>query len=306
MMKRFISLALCLSFSHSLWADASCSLSAAAENMDSVLGIAHRGCWENAPENSLEALSRCLELGMSMAEVDVLATADGTLVLMHDTDLQRTTGVPGLVAEKTYADIQDLRLRNRAGGEGEAFTANSIPTLEEAMDLVGERMILVLDLKADVAEQVMALVEEKQFQDRALFLWLAPLDGFSGSSLAAAQPAFLKPSVRPGIASDALSDAEVSELLERYLALKPWGLTLSEANPQRLEHAIERLHDAGVLVWISTLHQERQPELETEDALQQYWQELIDRGVNLIQTDRASALAPLLDSDCGLNEPGNG
>ena len=56
-----------------------------------VLAVAHRGAWSQAPENSLLAVQRCIDLGIDIAEIDVRLTKDGHLVLMHDLTVNRTT-----------------------------------------------------------------------------------------------------------------------------------------------------------------------------------------------------------------------
>jgi len=54
---------------------------------------AHRGSSKHAPENTLSAVRRAIEDGADFAEIDVQETADGVVVLLHDTDLMRITGV---------------------------------------------------------------------------------------------------------------------------------------------------------------------------------------------------------------------
>src|SRR5690606_30766812 len=64
---------------------------------DDVMVVAHRACWKEAPENSVAAIQDCIEMGVDMVEIDVQATADGQLVLMHDDTVDRTTNGSGRV-----------------------------------------------------------------------------------------------------------------------------------------------------------------------------------------------------------------
>lgn len=64
-----------------------------------VLNIAHRGARSLAPENTLAAARKALEIGADLWETDVMVTADGELILMHDDSLARTTD-----AEKCFPD----------------------------------------------------------------------------------------------------------------------------------------------------------------------------------------------------------
>lgn len=81
--------------------------------------IAHRCGGALAPENSLAGLERAARLGCRGVEFDVMLTADGVPVLMHDETLERTTGLRGRVAETPFAVL-------RAG-------APAVPTLAEAL-----------------------------------------------------------------------------------------------------------------------------------------------------------------------------
>lgn len=68
---------------------------------------AHRGGAAYAPENTMLAYENAARLGVDDFEADMLLTADGVPVLMHDDTLDRTTDCSGAVADKTYAQIQD-------------------------------------------------------------------------------------------------------------------------------------------------------------------------------------------------------
>jgi len=72
------------------------------------LVIAHRGGAGIAPENTLVAFRRSKELGVDMLELDIRATKDGELVVIHDKTLNRTTDGEGLVSETTFDEISKL------------------------------------------------------------------------------------------------------------------------------------------------------------------------------------------------------
>ncbi|MBQ3401177.1 MAG: glycerophosphodiester phosphodiesterase [Lachnospiraceae bacterium] len=91
------------------------------------------------PENSLAAFRRAAEAGYGI-ELDVQLTADGQVIVLHDPDPARVTGVHGNVSEMTYAELSELRL----GG-----TDERIPLFSEALALIGGRVPLVVEVKAD-------------------------------------------------------------------------------------------------------------------------------------------------------------
>ena len=74
-----------------------------------VLNIAHRGARSLAPENTLAAAQKALELGADMWELDVAMTADGELIVIHDSTLERTSN-----ARDVFPDRQRSHLAPRS------------------------------------------------------------------------------------------------------------------------------------------------------------------------------------------------
>ncbi|MGD9614337.1 MAG: glycerophosphodiester phosphodiesterase family protein [Alphaproteobacteria bacterium] len=109
--------------------------------------IGHRGAAGRAPENTLTGLRRARTLGCSWVEFDVRLTADGALVLCHDTRLDRTTDRTGLVAGQSLATIRQC---DAGSWFGPAFAGEQIPTLEEALTLAAELGLGTnIEIKAD-------------------------------------------------------------------------------------------------------------------------------------------------------------
>ncbi|HEY8571334.1 glycerophosphodiester phosphodiesterase family protein [Phenylobacterium sp.] len=101
--------------------------------------VAHRGLWSpgGAPENSLAAFQAACAAGYGI-ELDVQLSADGEAMVFHDEDLQRMTGAQGRIADRTAAELAELRL---------AGTDEGIPTLRETLQLVGRRALIHIELK---------------------------------------------------------------------------------------------------------------------------------------------------------------
>ena len=104
--------------------------------------IAHRGAGALAPENTLAAMRLAARLGCRAVEFDVMLTADGVPLLIHDETLERTTDGSGRVAAQRFAVLRAL---DAGVSHGAAFRGEPMPTLEEALDLCAE-----LDLWANV------------------------------------------------------------------------------------------------------------------------------------------------------------
>lgn len=98
--------------------------------------IAHRGARGHAPENTLLAVDRAIQLGAPWIEIDV-QLHEGELLLLHDLRLERTTNGHGRLADHRLAALRAL---DAGGGQ-------QIPTLDEVLALVGERAGLNVELK---------------------------------------------------------------------------------------------------------------------------------------------------------------
>lgn len=99
---------------------------------------AHRGLHnESTPENSMEAFASALEKGYGV-ELDVHLLQDGTLAVIHDSDLLRVTGREGQVEDLTAGDLNDYKL----GG-----TENTIPDFCSVLSLFDGKAPLIIELK---------------------------------------------------------------------------------------------------------------------------------------------------------------
>lgn len=105
---------------------------------------AHRGLSADAPENTLYAFSDAIEAGADFIELDVQQTKDGVLVVLHDQNLRRTTGLNRNIWDVTYDEICDLD----AGSWFDPAYANArIPTLEETLQFINKRVQLNIEIK---------------------------------------------------------------------------------------------------------------------------------------------------------------
>ncbi|WBO22790.1 glycerophosphodiester phosphodiesterase family protein [Sphingomonas abietis] len=110
--------------------------------------FAHRGLWGGpVPENSLAAARGAIAGGFGI-ECDVRLSRDGTVMVFHDADTERLTGVPGSVAGTTANAFAALRL---GGGE------ERVPTLAQLIGLIAGRVPLLIEIKTDTLAQTAPL-----------------------------------------------------------------------------------------------------------------------------------------------------
>lgn len=118
--------------------------------------MGHRGAAAVEPENTLLSIASAIDIGADAVEIDVRLTRDKELVVIHDSSLDRTTNGSGPVG--AY-DLKDLKALDAGKGE-------TIPTLQEVMELVGRKAILVIELKEQGTEKkVVDLIRENHLKE---------------------------------------------------------------------------------------------------------------------------------------------
>ncbi|MET0627954.1 MAG: glycerophosphodiester phosphodiesterase [Acidimicrobiia bacterium] len=134
-----------------------------------TLVLAHRGANREAPENTLAAFARAVELGADGVELDVHRTVDDELVVVHD-----AVGPWGLVAMRTAAQVRE--------------ETPAVPTLADALDACAGRLVNIeiknlpdrpgFDPTDRVSDLVVALLVAREWTDRVLVssFWLDSID----------------------------------------------------------------------------------------------------------------------------------
>jgi len=117
----------------------------------------HRGGMiKGFPENSIETFENTLKYTSAFYEVDPRMTKDSVVVLMHDATLDRTTTGKGKVSDHTFAELQQLRLKDPEGN----VTDFRIPTLMDAIKWSKGKTILNLDNKGVAYEIIYKIIKE--------------------------------------------------------------------------------------------------------------------------------------------------
>ena len=107
--------------------------------------VAHRAGSLFAPENTVAALDRAVADGADMAEIDVQQTADGALVILHDTSFARTAGVDRPVWAVTWEQVQRYDAGSYFGAE---YAGEPVPSLPQMLKAAKGRIDLMIELKS--------------------------------------------------------------------------------------------------------------------------------------------------------------
>lgn len=126
-----------------------------------MLKIGHRGARAYEPENTLSSFKRALELGVDAVELDVRKTKDNEIVVIHNSDVNKTTNGNGSVGDFTLEQIKKFVTE-----KGE-----HIPTLEEVLDALGKRVKILVELKEPgLEEKVLNLIRRKGLIGKVLII----------------------------------------------------------------------------------------------------------------------------------------
>ncbi len=122
--------------------------------------VAHRGGAGLAPENTLAAFRKGLELGADFLELDVHLTQDGIPVVIHDPTIDRTTDGRGRVGSLTLEQMQAFNAA--AKFQGGWSSKEAVPTLAQVLDLAkGTTARLEIEIKVGADSRPYPGIEQK-------------------------------------------------------------------------------------------------------------------------------------------------
>jgi glycerophosphoryl diester phosphodiesterase len=132
-------------------------------SQDGVLVMAHRGGRGLWPENTLYAFEQAVELGVDVLEMDIHATKDGELVVIHDSTVDRTTNGIGSVQSFTLVDLKKLDAGYRwSNDDGQTFPFRgqgvTVPTLDEVFTAFPE-VLMNIEIKQSQPSIVVPLCQ---------------------------------------------------------------------------------------------------------------------------------------------------
>ena len=246
---------------------------------------AHRsGAGPGFPENCLATFEETLRVGYAMLEIDPRVTKDGHIVIHHDATLDRTTNGHGPIKEKTLAELRELRLKDINGD----LTDHPIPTLSEVFQWARGRAILVIDQKDLSIVRRVRQIEKHGAESYAMLI--------AGGVKAAKECYDLNP--------DIMMEVFISDR-KRFDAFEASGIRWSNViafvghKPTSDRELLRLLHERGVTTIAGTsrnLDRELMQRPGTDGELESEYRKLLERGVDLIETDLPRLIWPMARS----------
>ncbi len=254
-----------------------------------VIVVAHRADWRHAPENSLQAIQNCIDMGVDMVEIDVRKTKDNQLVIIHDKTVDRTTTGTGYVKDWTLDSLKTLRLKDGLG----VATQHTIPTLKEALLVTKDKILVNLDKSYDIFDACYKIIEETQTQDQVIIkgaISKSEVEQEFGHYL---DKVLFMPVVR-------LHKAGAKEIVDAYMAQDAPEAIEFTAKYDTLQgiKSFKKLRAQGTSVWVNSLWPQHNGGHDDEKAAinPSVYDWYINNNVDIIQTDRPQLLLNYLRS----------
>lgn len=272
-----------------------------------VVVTVHRGDWRNFPENSIPAIESIIRMGADIMELDLKMTADSVLVLSHDADVKRCTnfskvfrdepGKSAKVKDLTLAEIKRLSLKR---AHGVAIDTLRMPTLEEALLCCKDRICVNVDQGYDYYDAVLAITEKLGVTDQILIKGKKPIEVVAAHEAAYEHNMMYMPIVD---IQREKGKALLDSYMEQGVVPLAYEVCWGHNNDNAFDEACKRIIAQGSKVWVNTIWaslcggdgNDDDAAFQAKDPGEVY-QQYLDKGVSMIQTDRPELLIGWLKS----------
>jgi glycerophosphoryl diester phosphodiesterase len=222
------------------------------------LVIGHRGYCQFAPENTLPSFKLAMAAGADLVELDYHRTKDGKLIVIHDSELDRTTDATNRwpqnrikIVSRTAAEIQSLD----AGSWFDAkYAGIKIPLLAEALDTIQQGSVTLIERKDGDPAECIKLLRNKDLINKVMvqaFDWeyLREFHELEPQQVLGAlgPPTLLPDGKKPSGRGKELSAAWLDDLQKTGAKVAVW-------NQQVSKESVQLAHKRGLKVWVYTIN----------------------------------------------------
>jgi len=240
--------------------------------------FSHRGLGFEKRENSLDSFKTALQEGFSL-EIDVQKTKDNKLVISHDTNLKRQTGIDKNITETNYEEIKGL-----------------IPAFEEVLELIKDKEQLIAihiknELQGDIINLVVRKITESKLENKCFI--------FDVTTLGANHIKQTNPKIKVGLS---LGEKRYTGTIYLWEDIKDnlemdvvwWDEWNSELYKKENVEKIKQLKKPNYVVSPELHKIHNHPKSSNLDSIKSVWKELIDFQVGGICTDHPKELREFL------------
>ena len=266
-----------------------------------VVVACHRGDWRNFPENSIPAIESIIRMGADIMELDLKMTKDSVLVLSHDGTVTRCTNFssvfknePGKSARVKDLTLEEIKRLSLKRAHNIAIDTLRMPTLREALLCCKDRICVNVDQGYEFYDEVLAITEELGVTDQILIKGKKPIEVVAAHEAKYPHNMMYMPIVdiqRP-------SGIELfNSYLEQGVVPLAYEVCWQNNDDTAFDEACRKILDQGSKIWVNTIwaslcggygndDDAAYVAADPGDVYQQY----LDKGVSMIQTDRPELL----------------
>jgi len=242
---------------------------------DNVLIMAHRGSSKAAPENTMAAIRKAIEEKADWVEIDVQETADGEVVVFHDSDFMKLAGRDLKIWDATTDDLKDIDIGSWFAPE---FKEERVPTLADVLDECKGKIRINIELKYyghdQRLEQRVAEIVESHDMAPDIMLMSLKIDGVKKMKS-------MRPDWRVGLLMS-VAAGDLTKIEADFLAVN------AQFANRRL---IRTAHESGKHVYVWTVNDA--PTMST----------MIGRGVDGLLTDKPALARSVLEQRAQMSAP---
>lgn len=208
------------------------------EFKDDTMVIAHRGASMHAPENTMAAIRKAVDDGANWVEIDVQETADGKVVVFHDSDFKRVGGKSLAIWDVKSQQLPGIEIGSWFRPE---FAQETTPSLAEVLEVCRDKSGVLIELKyyghdQQLEQRVIDIVEQAKMQDQVMVMSLS----YPGVQ----KVRKLRPDWKVGLLST-VAVGDITKLDVDFLGLNSRAAT---------KHLIERAHRNSIEIYVWTVN----------------------------------------------------
>jgi glycerophosphoryl diester phosphodiesterase len=237
--------------------------------------MAHRGASHRAPENTMAAIELAIQQQADWVEIDVQETADGEVVVFHDSDFMKLAGVDLKIWDATSADLHELDIGSWFNAD---FQNERVPTLAQVLQRCKGEIGVNIELKyyghdQQLEQRVVEIVEAEGMSDSIVTMSLK-MD-------AVKKMRSLRPAWKTGLLMSVVA-GNLSNIDADFLAV----------NASFVDRGfVQRAHKRGQQVYVWTVN-----DPATMSSM-------ISRGVDGLITDKPGLARSVLEQRAGMSAP---
>lgn len=266
-----------------------------------VVVAVHRGDWRNWPENSIPAIESVIAMDADIVEIDIHRTKDGVLVLCHDGNVLRTTNFsrvfrdqPGKSAKISDLTLEEIKMLSLKRAHGVEIDTLRMPTLREALQCTKDRICVNIDKGYDYYDEVLAITEEMGVTDQVLIKGKKSIETVTRHEANYPHNMMYMPVVdiqKPG------GKKLFQSYFDQNVVPMAYEVCWQSNGDGAFEEACRRIVDQGSKIWVNTIWASLCGGDGNDDDAAflagdpgKVYQQYIDKGVSMIQTDRPELL----------------